>query len=52
MSRSRDLNSSHKGAVSPIFCVTLNSQKLYLNRWNRRNNDSVLLTITLLMHRK
>ena len=40
-----------KGAVSPIFCVILNSQKAYFNRWNRQNNGSVLLTINLIMHR-
>ena len=40
-----------KGAVSPIFCVTLNSQKTYLDWWNGQNNDSVVLAITLLVHR-
>ena len=28
------------------FSVTLNGKKTYLNRWNRLNNGSVLLTIT------
>ena len=40
-----------KGAVSLVFCVTLDRQKTYLNRWNRQNNGLVLLPITLLVHR-
>ena len=40
-----------KWSVSPIFCVTLKNQKTYLNRWNRQNNGSVLLTIFLLVRR-
>ena len=35
-----------------FFCVTMNSQKIYLNRWNSQNNGSILLAITsLLVHR-
>ena len=40
-----------KGALSPIFSVILNSQKTYLYGYKRQNNGSVLLTITLLVHR-
>ena len=37
-----------KGAVSPIFSVTLNNQKTYqLYRRERQNNNSALLTTTL-----
>ena len=40
-----------KGAVSPIFSVTMNSAKKYLLQWNLSNNGLVLLTINLLEHR-
>lgn len=35
---------------SPIFYVTLNSLKTYLNWLNGQNNGLLLLTITLLLH--
>ena len=40
-----------QGALPPIFSVILNSQKIYLYGCKRQNNGSVLLTITLLVHR-
>ena len=40
-----------KGAVLPIFSVTVTNQKTYLFQWNCQNNDRVLLTITLLVHK-
>ena len=49
--RKRTLFRYLKGQCHRFFFVTLNSQKTYLNPWNRQNNGSVLLTIILIMHR-
>ena len=38
-------------AVLPLFRVTLNSQKTYSHGCKRQNNGSVLLKITLQVHR-
>ena len=34
-----------------LFCEPLNSQKIYLNKWNRQKNGPFLLTITPLVYR-
>ena len=48
---SRHMKIKLRGAVSPIFSVTLNGEKIYLFCLKRENNDTILLKITLLVHR-
>ena len=48
---SRAVHVGVKEAVSPIFSVILNNQTPYLYGCKRQNNGSVLLTITLPVHR-